>query len=72
MKTEKVLDTIFEMKYEDLMRVFKAATFRWGELFPDWNIITMSVPRNDPQHKKEIIDFAFKMVDREIEEKLKK
>ena len=60
-RTMMVVDMILEMDYEALMKVFDVATFRWGELFPDWQITTISLPRNDPEYKKQLVESILKM-----------
>lgn len=47
------------------MDVLSAATRRWGGLFPDWEIVTFSAPRNDPAAKKNAIEHAFSMFEQE-------
>lgn len=60
----KILEEISKMeKYDDLMEILKAATARWNDLFPDWEIVTVSAPRNDPEEKKRLIKLAFKFID---------
>jgi len=38
---------------------------RWGSMFPDWEIVLLTSPRNDPQAKKDLIAYAFNLIDRE-------
>jgi len=68
MQREEVIRKISEMEYEDLMEVLSVATKRWGEMFPDWEIVTFSAPRNDPQAKKDAIQYALAMLEQEKEE----
>lgn len=61
----KLLEEIKKLEdYDDLMVVLKTATARWNALFPDWDIITISAPRNDPEEKKRVIEAAFKYIEK--------
>lgn len=64
---QEVLQVIDEMDYEALMLVLKATVRRWGDLFPDWEIMTVSMPCNDPIEKKRLIKYAFEMIEQESE-----
>lgn len=66
MSIGEILSEINRMEeYDDLMAVLDAATMQWNRMFPDWEIVTMSVPRNDPDEKKRLIRLAFKFIDDE-------
>ena len=67
MKKEKLVKQIYELEYEEIMEVLGAATKRWGALFPDWEIITLSVPRKDIAAKKAAIKEAFALLEQEKE-----
>ena len=67
MENEVLIRQIGELEYEDTMAVLKAATKRWGDLFPDWEIITLSVPRKDVAAKKAAIQNVFALLGKEKE-----
>lgn len=52
---------------EALRQIIRAAVRRWGALFPDEQIITVTAPKNDPQCKKWAIEYAFRMIERQAE-----
>lgn len=73
MKLKYVLTQINKMhQYDDLMAVLDTATIRWNKLFPDREVMTISVPRNDPEEKKRILRLVFKYIDDETKEKASK
>ena len=73
MKLRNILAQIDKMdQYDDLMAVLDAATLRWKKMFPDQEIVTISVPCNDPEEKKRIIKLIFKYIDDEEQEKVSK
>ena len=65
MDMAKLLEEIKKLEdYDDLMVVLKTATARWNDLFPGWDIITISAPRNDPEEKKRVIEAAFEYIEK--------
>ena len=73
MTLNNVLTQINKMnQYDDLMAVLDTATIQWNKMFPDWEIITISVPRDDPEEKKRILRLVFKYIDDEAKEKAHK
>ena len=67
MENEVLIRQIDKLEYEELMDVLKAATKRWGALFPEWEIITLSVPRKDVAAKQAAIQNAFALLEKEKE-----
>lgn len=64
MQINEVIDQIFEMEYEDLIRVLKALTLRWCELHPDEILYVVSTPKNDQEGQKRLVEDAIRMIDR--------
>jgi len=72
-KLNNVLTQINKMnRYDDLMAVLDTATIQWNKLFPDQEVMTISVPRDDPEEKKRIIKLVLKYIDDEVKEKASK
>lgn len=69
MNTSKICREVYKMEEYDLFQVLDAAILRWREMHPDWEIYTVSAPRNDPEWKKRTMEFVFEMMDRESEQK---
>ena len=65
MENEVLIRQIDKLEYEELMDVLKAATKRWGALFPEWEIITLSVPKKNVAAKKAAIQCALDLIEEE-------
>ena len=63
---EKIKKFISQTDDDELLKqIINEAIKRWGSMYPDWEIVMMTTPRNDPQAKKDLITYAFNLIDRE-------
>ena len=65
MELKELCNSVSKMEYDDLMLVLDAVILRWRQLFADWEIVVASVPKNDPDERRRILEFAIKMINAE-------
>ena len=63
MDAEKVLAQIKRMEYDDLMQVLRATIRRWRVMFPDWDIFSVSVPKDDPEALQRSTDMILRLME---------
>ena len=61
---EKVLQYIDHADDTDLSEFVQAFVARYHRLFPDYEIIFLSMPKNDPAQREWILRHALHMLDR--------
>ncbi len=54
-----ILKKINKLSYRELMEVLDAVRCRWSRLYPDWDIVVLNAPKNDPEKRRSVIEKAF-------------
>ena len=60
---EQIAEQILEMRPAETDQVLQLLVRQWERAFPDYALLLTSVPKNDPQEQKRILEFAFRMID---------
>ena len=58
----KVLEFIRQADDSQISTIIQALVSRYGEVYPDWDVTFLSLPKNDPEERKNIIDYFLKFV----------
>lgn len=64
-KVADVIDQILKLEKAEIDGVLNVLRRRWGELYPEYELVLASVPKNDSQAQKQLLEFAIKMVNEE-------
>ena len=54
-----MMKKINKMSYRELMEVMETARRRWSKLYPDWDIVVLTAPKNNPEERKSVFEKAF-------------
>lgn len=59
---QTVLDGIRQASSYELDDMVNAVRQRYAELFPDWEILFLSLPKNDPAERRKCLDETITML----------
>lgn len=62
-RLEKLAQQIAQMNRVDMERAFQLLMQQWEILHPEYELLLASVPKNDPQEQKRLVEFAVRMID---------
>ena len=62
MKKETVLERICSAGRDEIDLYMKAAVERYREVFPEWEILYMAIPKNDPEDRRRTIQYIIEML----------
>ena len=51
----KVLEFIRQADDSQISTIIQALVSRYGEVYPDWDVTFLSLPKNDPEERKNLI-----------------
>ncbi len=51
---------ILQADFQDLEDIQNVLRIRYAELFPDWDIVYLALPKGDPQARKSHLELAIK------------
>lgn len=60
MTLEQVLAYIDAADDDEINQIIDALTVRYRQVYPDWEVAFLSLPRHDRKRRREILEFALK------------
>ena len=58
MLNDRMVENIRSANVTEIDDILKLAVERRRELFPDWDMVYLALPKNDPEERKRTIDQA--------------
>ena len=65
MDMKKVLESIRNADTTEIGDILEAAVQRKRELYPEWEMVYLALPKNDPQERKRTLEWVWKDLTRE-------
>lgn len=62
MTQKEVLEKIEAAQRGEIQDYVKAAFCRYQELYPEWDITYMAIPKNDPEKRRQTIQYIIEML----------
>ena len=63
-KLETILEDIKQADDYEIYEIVTAAMDRYREVYPEWEIMYLAVPKNNPEERKRILEQAFNYLKR--------
>ena len=67
---QEVIDRITQAEAGEIQEYVAAAFNRYRQLYPEWDITYMAIPKNDPEDRKRTIQYMIEMLCKEQMEEL--
>lgn len=60
MEVQQVLNYIRQAEPGEIGDILEAAVARKRELYPEWEMVYLALPKNDPEERKRTLDWVWK------------
>ena len=65
MEISEILQAIQEAGPEDMSDLVNTLSRRYRQLYPDWDILYIACPKNNPEEKRVILDYIVRYFEKD-------